>query len=139
MTFRVKDEGDVDVPLPPSFPAGRLLRLPFLQVLTYSSPVTEISKRRLRRILKIGFPMMISHASESVMLFVDRLFLSRVSKVHLAAAMGGGITNFMLMSLFVGIVGYVNAIVGQYYGSGQKNRCIVATAVSYTHLRAHET
>ncbi len=73
---------------------------------------------------------MVSHASESVMLFVDRLFLSRVSKVHLAAAMGGGVTNFMLMSLFVGIVGYVNAVVGQYYGSGQKDRCIVATVQS---------
>jgi len=74
--------------------------------------------------------MMISHASESVMLFVDRLFLSRVSKVHLAAAMGGGITNFMLMSFFVGVVGYVNAIVGQYYGSKQKERCILATVQS---------
>ncbi len=74
--------------------------------------------------------MMVSHASESVMLFVDRLFLSRISKVHLAAAMAGGLTNFMVMSLFVGIVGYVNAVVGQYYGSGRKDRCIMATVQS---------
>jgi multidrug resistance protein, MATE family len=74
----------------------------------------------------IAFPMMISQASESVMLFVGRLFLSRVSKVHLAAAMGGGVTNFMLTSFFAGVVGYVGAIVAQYYGSGRKDRCVSA-------------
>ena len=96
--------------------------------LAYSAPVNERTKIRLRRILIIAFPMMISQASESVMLFVGRLFLSRVSKVHLAAAMGGGVTNFMLTSFFAGVVGYVGAIVAQYYGSGQKDRCVLAAA-----------
>lgn len=72
--------------------------------------------------------MMVSHASETVMLFVDRLFLSRVGKVHLAAAMGGGLTSFVLTSLFANVVGYNNAIVAQYYGSGRKDYCIRATS-----------
>ena len=72
--------------------------------------------------------MMVSHASETVMLFVDRLFLSRLSKVHLSAAMGGGLTSFVLTSLFANVVGYNNAIVAQYYGAGQKSRCIRATS-----------
>lgn len=100
--------------------------LPFFTPLAYSAPVNEITKIRLKRILLIAFPMMISQASESVMLFVGRLFLSRVSKVHLAAAMGGGVTNFMLTSFFAGVVGYIGAIVAQYYGSGQRERCVNA-------------
>ncbi len=60
------------------------------------------------------------------MLFVGRLFLSRVSKVHLSAAMSGGVTSFMLTSFFAGVVGYVGAIVAQYYGSGRKDRCVLA-------------
>lgn len=71
--------------------------------------------------------MLLSQASETVMLFVDRLFLSRVSKVHLAAAMSGGLTAFVLSALFAGAVGYVNAIVAQYYGSGKKQFCARAT------------
>ena len=89
--------------------------------------MTEITRQRLRRLIQIAFPMLISQASETVMLFVDRLFLSRLSKVHLAAAMSGGLTSFVLSSLFAGIVGYVNAIVAQYYGSGRKDQCAKAT------------
>lgn len=62
------------------------------------------------------------------MLFVDRLFLSRVSKHHLAAAMSGGLTNFTVASIFVGIAGYVNAIVAQYYGAQREENCARATA-----------
>ncbi len=102
------------------------LLLPFFSRLAYSAPVNERTKARLKRILTIAFPMMISQASESVMLFVGRLFLSRLSKVHLAAAMGGGVTSFMLTSFFAGVVGYVGAIVAQYYGSGRKDRCVSA-------------
>ena len=92
-------------------------------------PTRELSVRpMLRRILDIALPMVVSQASESVMRFVDRLFLSRVSKQHLAAAMSGGVTNFVVASLFVGITGYVNAIVAQYYGASRSEQCAKATA-----------
>ena len=81
------------------------------------------SPERLKRIIRIAFPMMISHASETVMLFVDRLMLSRVGKLHLAAAMSGGLSSFVMSSLIGGIVGYVNAIVAQYYGAGKEENC----------------
>ena len=67
--------------------------------------------------------MMLSQTSETVMLFVDRLFLSRVGKVHLAAAMSGGLTSFVLTSFFTGMVGYVNAMVAQFYGAGRRSDC----------------
>ncbi len=89
-------------------------------------PVT--TPAMLRRLLAIAFPMIVSQTSETVMLFVDRLFLSRVSKLHLAAAMSGGLTNFAVASIFVGIAGYVNAIVAQYYGAKETRQC--ARAVS---------
>jgi len=82
----------------------------------------------LRRLLNIALPMILSQASETVMLFVDRLFLSRVGKLHLSAAMSGGLTNFTVASVFVGISGYVNAIVAQYYGAERPENCAKATA-----------
>lgn len=82
----------------------------------------------LRRLLNIALPMILSQASETVMLFVDRLFLSRVGKLHLSAAMSGGLTNFTVASVFVGISGYVNAIVAQYYGAQRPENCAKATA-----------
>jgi len=93
-----------------------------------NQPAETISTRpMLRRLLRIGLPMMVSHASESVMLFVDRLFLSRVGKVHLAAAMTGGVVTFNVAMLFGGITGYVNAIVAQYHGANQDDQCANAT------------
>jgi MATE family multidrug resistance protein len=82
----------------------------------------------LRRLLAVAFPMVVSQASETVMMFVDRLFLSRVGQLHLSAAMSGGLVNFTVASVFVGIAGYVNAIVAQYYGAGRRENCARATA-----------
>jgi len=61
------------------------------------------------------------------MMFVDRVFLSRVGELHLAASMAGGLTMFMLSSFFVGTVGYVTAIVAQYYGAKRYELCGEAT------------
>ena len=61
------------------------------------------------------------------MMFVDRVFLSRVGELHLAASMAGGLTMFSLSSFFIGTVGYVTAIVAQYYGAKRYKLCGVAT------------
>jgi MATE family, multidrug efflux pump len=84
----------------------------------------------LKRILNIALPMVASNASETVMLFADRLFLSRVSQLHFSAAMTGGLTSFTVSSFFAGITGYVNAIVAQYYGASREENCANATAQS---------
>jgi MATE family multidrug resistance protein len=94
------------------------------------TPLQQPTSAMLRRLLNIAFPMIISQASETVMLFVDRLFLSRVSQLHLSAAMAGGLTNFTVASIFIGIAGYVNAIVAQYYGARRQEQCARATAQS---------
>lgn len=84
----------------------------------------------LRRIIGVAAPMVVSHASETVMLFADRLFLARVDKFHLAAAMSGGLTSFAVASIFTGISGYVSAIVAQYYGANREEMCAKAAAQS---------
>jgi MATE family multidrug resistance protein len=81
----------------------------------------------LRRLLGIALPMVVSQASDSFMMFADRMFLSRVGELELAASMAGGLTMFMLSSLFVGTVGYVTAVVAQYYGAKRYSQCGEAT------------
>ena len=90
--------------------------------------MNDISRQRFRRLITIALPIMISQASETVMMFVDRLFLSRVGMVSLAASMSGGLAVFMFTSFFASIVGYVSALVAQYHGSSQHVNCPRATS-----------
>jgi len=85
---------------------------------------------RIQDIVTIALPMVLSQASETVNLFVDRLFLSRLGKFHIAGAMSGGLTAFNIMSFFIGIIGYVNAIVAQNDGAGIRRNCARATSQS---------
>ncbi|MBB6479561.1 MATE family efflux transporter [Spirochaeta isovalerica] len=78
----------------------------------------------LKALLTIALPMIISQASETVMMFADRLFLSWLGKAYISAAMSGGLSSFVFMSLFTGTVGYVNALSAQYYGAGEEGHCV---------------
>ena len=80
----------------------------------------------LKRLLIIAGPMIISQASDTIMLFVDRLFLSRLGGEYLAASMSGGLSQFMVSSFFVGTIGYVTAVVAQYFGAGRREKCAEA-------------
>ncbi len=79
-------------------------------------------------LLSIALPLVVSQACETVMMFVDRLFLSRLGPEYMSAAMGGGLTAFVAMTFFIGLTGYANAMVAQHYGAGQKDRCPTAAA-----------
>lgn len=71
----------------------------------------------------IAFPMMVSHGCETIMIFTDRLFLSRLGPEQMSAVLLGGLTMFMMSTFFIGLTGYTNALVAQYFGAGQKNKC----------------
>ncbi len=77
----------------------------------------------IKALLTIAMPVMISYGTETLMMFTDRLFLSRLGREHLSAGMSGSMTTFLCMSLFLGIVSYVNALVAQHYGAGKKSHC----------------
>ncbi len=91
-----------------------------------SGPAAGKGGSTLRNLLAVALPMVISQASDTVMLFVDRLMVSRLGELHLAAAMSGGLTQFTVSSFFIGLVGYVNAVVAQYRGAGRPERCAPA-------------
>ena len=74
----------------------------------------------------IALPMVISCACETVMTFTDRLFLSRLGSEQMSAAMGGGLTCYMMMTFVLGLTGYTTALVAQYLGAGRKDRCPLA-------------
>ena len=80
----------------------------------------------LGRMLTIALPMIVSQASETIMLFFNRYFVSFLGTDHIPASMSGGLTHFVFMSLFAAIVGYVNALVAQYHGAGRPQRCVQA-------------
>ncbi|MBR4673115.1 MAG: MATE family efflux transporter [Victivallales bacterium] len=75
-------------------------------------------------LLPIAIPMFLSSMFDMLMMLIDRLFLSHVGIVHQAAAMGGGMTSWMCVTLFAGVVGYSSALVAQYYGAGQRQNCV---------------
>ncbi|MDA3852181.1 MAG: MATE family efflux transporter [Spirochaetaceae bacterium] len=79
---------------------------------------------RYRQLFSIALPMVVSQASETMMLFVDRLFLSWLGKEYISAAMSGGLSFFVFASLFAGTVGYVNSLTAQYFGANDKKNCI---------------
>lgn len=76
-------------------------------------------------LLVIALPMMASSACDTVMTFTDRLFLSKLGTAHMNAALAGGMTSFLMLTFFMGLIGYTTALVGQYLGSGQKPKCAV--------------
>jgi len=81
-----------------------------------------------REMLTISTPMVVSHACETLLIFIDRLFLSRIGPEPMNAAMAGGLSSFMLMTFFVGLIGYTTALVAQYLGSGRKSQCSLVVA-----------
>lgn len=75
-----------------------------------------------RDVLRIGLPMVMSMASSTVMQFTDRVFLANYSVEAIAAALPAGITNFLFLSLFMGVTSYASVFIAQYIGAGQRRR-----------------
>jgi MATE family multidrug resistance protein len=81
----------------------------------------------IAEMLAIALPMVISYAAETIMTFTDRMFLSKLAPEIMNAAMGGGLTAFMMSTFFMGLIGYSTALVAQYLGANRKNSCPTVT------------
>ncbi len=90
-----------------------------------TTPVSSLQGRPggYREVLRIAVPLILSTASMTVTLFVDRMFLSWYSLSSVAAAVPGGITFFTICSFFLGTAQYVNTLVAQHHGSNDKPAC----------------
>lgn len=76
----------------------------------------------MRQLLDVAFPLIMSTGSYSVMMFVDRMFLSWYSEEAIAASVPAGMLNFSFLTLFMGLVGYTSTFVAQYSGAGRHDR-----------------
>jgi MATE family multidrug resistance protein len=79
----------------------------------------------VREMMAIALPMVVSYACDTVMMFSDRLLLSKLGPDFMNAAVGGGVTAFMMASFGFGLFGYGTALVAQYLGAGRKEHCAV--------------
>jgi len=79
--------------------------------------------KTLRELWRLALPMVVSQGALAMMFFADRFFLSRLSPVHVAASLGGGVSFWVCLCFFNGIMAYGNALVAQYYGRRELERC----------------
>ncbi|NLF30266.1 MAG: MATE family efflux transporter [Planctomycetes bacterium] len=89
--------------------------------------MSDAPRGGIGEMLAIALPMVMSHACDTAMTFTDRLFLAKLGPVHMSAAMSGGLSSWMMMTFWVGLISYSTALVAQYLGSGNRRRCAVVT------------
>ncbi len=70
----------------------------------------------------MALPLIISTGSWSIQLFVDRMFLFWYSDVAMSAAMPAGTWYWTAICFPLGIAGYVNTFVAQYFGANRPER-----------------
>ncbi len=80
------------------------------------------SEAGYKQLLGVAFPLILSMGSHSIMMFVDRMFLSWYSPDALAAAVPAGILNFALVCFFLGLTTYASTFVAQYVGAKRPER-----------------
>ena len=84
----------------------------------------------LIEVLRIALPLILSSSCHAVNMFVDRLMLARHSQEAVAAAFTSGLTNFTIMCLFVGTIGYTGTFVAQLKNLKKKSITALATCFS---------
>jgi MATE family multidrug resistance protein len=70
-----------------------------------------------REVLRVAAPLVISSLSWTVMTFVDRMFLNRVSAAAMEAANIASAVWFVVLCLPLGVCTYANTFVAQYDGA----------------------
>jgi MATE family multidrug resistance protein len=73
-------------------------------------------------ILRLAFPLILSHGSWTIQQIVDRIFLTWVSPEAVAAAMPAGMMNWTIVSLFTGTAGYISSFTAQYHGAKREGK-----------------
>jgi MATE family multidrug resistance protein len=77
----------------------------------------------LKYMLKLAGPMIITTISFTIMQFVDRLMVSRLGTVALAAIVPAGLVSFLPASFLIGAMTSVTTFVSQSLGRGEKRDC----------------
>lgn len=75
-----------------------------------------------KQLLSVAFPLILSTGSHSIMMFIDRMFLSWHSADAIAAAVPASMLHFSFTCFFLGVVTYGSTFVAQYMGAGRPER-----------------
>jgi MATE family multidrug resistance protein len=70
--------------------------------------------------------LIFSNIASTLMMFTDRVFLSRYSITSIAASLPSGTMFFLLQSVFFGLVTYSGIFAAQYVGAGKPRRAAAA-------------
>ncbi|MCQ2093316.1 MAG: MATE family efflux transporter [Fibrobacter sp.] len=77
----------------------------------------------IRDVIVVALPMLLSMSFDTLMTFVDRLFLSKLGPAEMNASLSAGGMNMVLTTFFTGMISYTTAMVAQRFGAGKKNEC----------------
>ena len=75
-------------------------------------------------LLRVAYPLIFMSASNMIMQFADRKFLSLSSTEEMAAALPSGVLYFTLFVFFTATCGYTSSLVAQWYGKGDQKECV---------------
>lgn len=77
----------------------------------------------IKDVLVVALPMLLSMSFDTLMTFVDRLFLSKLGPAEMNASLGAGGMQLVLITFFTGALSYTTAMVAQRFGAGRKGEC----------------
>ena len=80
-----------------------------------------------REMWRIAAPLIFSMGAFSIMLFCDRIFLSRYSSVSILAALPAGALAHTLTCLFQAIASYSGTFTAHYHGAKRPDQCVHST------------
>jgi len=73
--------------------------------------------------LGVSLPMVMSMSFDTFLVFINRLFLSKLGPDYMNAALTGGIMEMVTIVFFNGVIGYSTAMVAQNLGAKKTARC----------------
>ena len=77
----------------------------------------------VKDVLVVALPMLLSMSFDTIMTFIDRLFLSKLGPAEMNAALGAGAVQLALTMFFTGAISYTTAMVAQRLGAKKTYDC----------------
>ena len=77
----------------------------------------------VQEMLGVSLPMVMSMSFDTFLVFINRLFLSKLGPDYMNAALTGGIMEMVTIVFFNGVIGYSTAMVAQNLGAKKTARC----------------
>jgi len=80
-------------------------------------------KGGVQEMLIISLPMVLSMSFDTFLVFINRMFLSKLGSDYMNAALTGGLMEMVTITFFNGVISYSTAMVAQNLGALKTSRC----------------